>query len=123
MLTLIGEKVKIIRKDAISKNNKPYTTYAMMVSSKDMEGNWVSGFLNCRFKKGVEVNNKAKIKIAKAFPIASKWNEQTTITWMITEFEVDEVGEVAEADAIASAKTNDDFMNLDEVEEGELPFI
>ena len=41
--------------------------YSVGLSKKDVNGNYVNGYKNVRFKKGVEVANKTKIYIKKAF--------------------------------------------------------
>lgn len=103
-MKLTEEKsVKIIAKD---RGN--FTTYSMMVSSKDKDDNWVNGFIECKFKKGVSVANKSKIKINNAFPVVEKWNDKTFVKWMITDFEVVEQGETPQAVA------TDDFMVIPE---------
>lgn len=85
--------VKVIRKDKTSSTGKDYTTYSLMISQKQNE-EWVAAFLDCTFKKGVSVNNKAKIKIINAFPTLNKYNDKVSIRWMITDFEVIEEGEI-----------------------------
>ena len=70
-----------------------YTLYSIGVSSKDANNNWVSGYVSCRFKKGVEVANKTKIKINNAFYVVTKSNGKTYTTLMITDFETLEEGE------------------------------
>lgn len=115
-LNLTGEDVKIIRKDGTSKAGKAYTLYSMMISSKDMDNNWVNGFINCRFKKGIEVNNKAKILIKSAFPTVAKWGDRAEVTWMILDFEVVDAGEVP--------VSGTDFIDMPaDGEDTELPFL
>lgn len=92
-----------------------FTVYSMGVSSKDKDSNWVNGFLDCEFKKGVNVANKSKIKINNAFPVVRKSGEKTFVKWFITDFEVIEEGEV-------SQPQNDDFMNIPDSDLEELPF-
>jgi len=105
--------VKVIRKDKVSAAGNSYTQYSLMVSSKQ-DDEWVNGFLDCAFKKGVSVNNKAKIKINNAFPVLNKYNDKVYIKWMITEFEIVEEGE-------APATTDSSFVDVpDDI--GDLPF-
>lgn len=119
-LTVITDDkgVKVIRKDKTSKSGNPYTQYSLMYSSKDKEGNWVNGFIDCEFKKGVEVNNKAKIKIKNSFPICDEYNGNKRNKIKIMDFEVIENGEGA-------TKTTDDdgFMIIPEGSEEELIFM
>lgn len=76
-----------------------FTTYSISVSSKDKDDNWVKGFIDVSFKKGVEVSNKSKITIKNAFPIVTKGkDDRTFIKWMITDFIVVEEGEPVRTD-------------------------
>lgn len=100
----------------IAKDRGNFTTYSLMVSSKDKDDNWVNGFIDCKFKKDVSVPNKAKIKINNAFPIVEKWNDKTYVKWMITDFEIVEGG--------APSVSVDDmgFMTIPEGEDIEMIF-
>jgi len=91
--------------------NGKYTLYSIGVSSKDANKNWVNGFLNVRFKKGVEVGNKSKIRINNAFPTVTKSGDKTYVSYMITDFDVLEAGE-----------NSDGFIDMSNVNESELPF-
>ena len=110
--------VKVIRKDKTSKAGNPYTTYALMVSSKDTQGNWHNGFIECNFRKGVEVNNKAVIKITNSFPVVDEYNGKTTTKIFVLDFEVLNSGD-------APVKTTDDdgFMIIPEGDETETIFV
>jgi len=88
--------------------NGKYTLYSIGVSSKDANNNWVSGFLNVRFKKGVSVPNKTKIKINNAFPIVTKSGDKTYVSFMITDFE--------------NLDGGDGFIDMSNVKDDELPF-
>ena len=88
-----------------------YTLYSIGVSSKDKDKNWVSGYLNVRFKSGVEVANKSKIKINNAFPVVSKSGDKTYVSFMITDFDV-----------LESADNNDGFIDMSNIKDDELPF-
>lgn len=111
-LTSDGKKVRIYRQDKTSQNGKAYTRYSMGVSSKDSNGEWVNGFLECTFKKGVEVQNKTDIIINNAFPVVREYNGKTFISWMITEFEI-EGGVVPNENG---------FIDVPEGTDSELPF-
>ena len=91
--------------------NGKYTLYSIGVSSKNTNNEWVSGFLNVRFKKGVEVANKSKIKINNAFPVVNKGGDKTYVSFMITDFEL-----------IRGGEDNDGFIDMSNVKESELPF-
>ena len=107
---------KVFRKDGTSQAGKAYTTYSLGVSSKDQSGKWHNGYIDCAFKKGVSVNNKAVIKIKKSFFNVSEYNGKTYNRLMITDFDVLEEGEGA-----AVNTSIDDFMMMDGTGE-ELPF-
>ena len=110
---LSGEKIKIYKKEHDGKNGKWYS-FSAGIASKNMDGEWVNGYLDVAFKKGVEIANKAVINVAKAFPTVSKYNDKTYIRWMITEFEVVDAGE--------NTASPDDFMNIPEDVDDTLPF-
>lgn len=85
-----------------------YTLYSIGVSSKDIKNEWVSGYLNVRFKKGVSVPNKSKIKINNAFPVVTKVGDKTYVSFMITDFE--------------NLDEKEEWVNVDNVPDNELPF-
>ena len=90
-----------------------YPRYSLGISSKTPDGEWIKGYIPCKFKKGVEVENMTKIKINNCFPIASKGEKYVFVSWMITDFDVvDEEKEQA----------SDDFMAIPEGIQKELPF-
>lgn len=91
--------------------NGKYMLYSIGVSSKNQSGEWVSGFLNVRFKKGVEVANKSKIKINNAFPVVTKSNDKSYVNFMITDFEI-----------LSEGEGNDGFIDMSNVSDSELPF-
>lgn len=107
-LTSEDKAVMIFRNDK-EYNGSTFPTYSFGVSSKDKDGNWVSGYLDCIFKKGVSVENKTKIIIKNAFPIVSQGKDRTFVKWMITDFEIE-------------GQTSDDFMNIPDSIEEEIPW-
>lgn len=111
---LTNESVKIFRKDKVSKDGNPYSTYCMKVSSK-INDEWVSGFFDLIFPKGESVNNKAEIAIEECFPIVDKYNDRTTIKWYVKKYTVLNQGE-------ASSSDPDGFMNIPDGLDDELPF-
>ena len=108
--------VKIFANEKETADGKKFTLYSVGVSSKNMDGNWVSGYLPCRFKKGVSVANKTKIKINSAFFVCSKSGDKTYVSLMITNFDVLEQGESA-------ADQTDEFLKIDESVNDEVPFL
>lgn len=122
-LTLITDEknITVYRKDKVSQAGNNYSTYCLKISSKDRDDNWQSAFVNVRFKKGVSVNNKSKIKIKNAFPTIDSYNGNNTISWMVTEFDVVEEGEKPAENVNLDEVAADTFMNIPEGLE-ELPF-
>lgn len=107
-LTTDTKPVMIFRKD-IEYNGSTFPAYSIGVSSKDKDGNWVSSYLDCTFKKGVSVENKTKIFIKNAFPVSSQGKDKVFTKWMITDFEIE-------------GQTNNDFMNIPEGIQEEIPW-
>ena len=93
-----------------------YTRYRVGVSGKDKDGKWINGSMECKFKKGVSVPNKARIKIKSAFVMPSKSGEKVYTNLMITDFEIMEGGETAGSNA-------DEFIKIPENIEEEQPFL
>lgn len=117
MITLTGEKVKIYCKERTYSGGS-FMTYSMSVASKDKDGNWVNGFLDCEFKKAdaEKITNKCVIKINNAFPkITVAKDDRKYVKWFINDFEITEMGEGAIANA-------DDFMKIPSDIDSELPF-
>lgn len=118
MFNVTGENVKIFRKERDTKAGGKFTTYSAMVASKAKDESWVYGYIDCAFKKDVEVNNKAKININSAFFTASKYNDKTYVKLMITDFEVVEEGEAPQPPADI-----DDYVIVpDDSLDSEIPF-
>jgi len=93
-----------------------YVFYSIGVSTKNKESNtWVNGFINCRFKTGVVVANKTKIKINSAFFFASKYGDKTYTNLMITDFDILEPGD--------SSGDPDDFVKIPDNVDEEVPFL
>ena len=112
-----GKPVMVVRQDKTSSNGKAYTQYSLMVSSKNTEGAWISGFIDCQFKKGVEVANKTKININNSFYTVNEYNGKKYIKLFVLDFEVAEPGEAPQT------VDSDGFMNVVEGISEELPFM
>ena len=111
-----NKPVTVYRQDKTSSNGVAYTQYSLGVSSKDVNGNWVNGFLECAFKKGTDIPNKAKIEITNSFYTVSEYNGKKFLKLFVLDFNIVEGG------APAPVPTNDsDFMNVDTDLDG-LPF-
>ena len=107
--------VKVFANEKEGANGK-FTTYSIGVNSKNQSGEWVNGYINCRFKKGVSVANKSVIKINSAFFVATKSNGKSYTHLMITDFDVLVAGETADESA-------DEFMKIPDSVDDEVPFL
>lgn len=61
--------------------------YSLRLSKKDKDGNYVNGFINCRFKKDVKVDDKKKIYIKDAWLDFYLKDKETKPYIFINEFE------------------------------------
>ena len=118
IVTTDDKGVKVYAKEREGANGK-FMSYSVGVSSKSQSGEWVNGYVNCKFKKGVTVANKTKIKIKNSFFIVTKSGDKTYTQLMITEFDVLEPGETAAQDADEFIKIDDKAKEL----EDEMPFL
>ena len=115
IVTSDDKGVKVFANERDGANGK-FTSYSIGVSSKNQDGEWVNGYINCRFKKGVTVPNKSKIEIKKAFFVATKSGGKAYTHLMITDFKVLSEEGTAEQSA-------DDFMKIPDGAEDEVPFL
>lgn len=106
----------------IFRNENTYGTfYKVGLSKKDVNGNYINGYKDCRFKKDVQLADRTKIYIKKAW-IDFYVKDKKTIDYIfISEFET-------LADTIAAAKqettgpvADDQFTGI-EINDDELPF-
>lgn len=119
-VTTDGRAVTVYANEKTTQNGGKFTTYSIGVASKDKDGNWVNGFLDCQFKKGVEIANKTKIEISNSFYTVNEYNGKKYLKLFILDFAVTEQGEVPQP---APAPSDDGFMNIpDGLEDGGLPF-
>ena len=88
--------------------NGKYTLYSVGISSKNQNNEWVNGYINVRFKKGVSVPNKTKIKINNAFYTVTKSGDKAYTSLMITDFE--------------NLDEKEEWVNVDSIPDNELPF-
>ena len=112
-VTTDDKGVKVIRKEVQTASGGSFFTYSLMIGTKKPDETWANGFIDCRFKKDVVVNNKAKIKINSAFYVVDEYKEKKYPKIMITDFEVLEPGEGAEPTTVPQ----EDFIS---VPDGEL---
>lgn len=109
-----SKPVTVIRQDKTSSAGNAYTQYSLMVSSKNTDNTWVSGFIEAQFKKGVDIANKTKININNAFYTVSEYNGKKYTKIFVLEYDVAEAGE--------QKPSGDGFMNIPDGIENELPF-
>ena len=86
-----GKPVTVVRKDGTSKAGNPYTMYSLMYSYKVNE-EWKNVFVDCAFKKGVDLVNKSKINITNSFMTGSEFNGNSKPKVFILDFDVVEGG-------------------------------
>ena len=113
-----GKPVSVYRQDKVSSSGNAYTQYSIGVSSKNTEGNWVQGFIECAFRKGTDIPNKAKIEITNSFYTVNEYNGKKYLKLFVLDYTVVEGGNQP-----APAPSGDmDFMKIDaDLDEG-LPF-
>lgn len=83
-----GKAVTVYRKDRTSSAGLTYSTYSLGVSSKNQEGAWVNGFVDCQFKKGVSVPHKAKINITNSFYTVREYNDKKYVSLFVLDYEI-----------------------------------
>ncbi len=67
------------------------TFYSIGISKKDVNKEWVNGYMGASFRKGVTIPNKTKIEIKKAWlDFYINKDKQTVIGIFIYEFEYQE---------------------------------
>lgn len=111
-VTTDTKPVKVFRKDK-EWNGSTFATYSIGISSKDKDGNWVNGYLDCQFKKGVELQNKEEIFVNNAFYICNKSGERVYSKLMITDF----------AKANSTPTDSEGFMQIPDGADDEMPFM
>lgn len=92
----------------ILKNDKEY--YSIGLSRKDRNNQIIYGYFPCQFKKGVEVQNKTRIKIQNAFISFYLKDDKTMPYLMILDF------------VEAPKKENYARLKGEEIDGEELPF-
>ena len=82
-----------------------YTFYKLGISKRDATGKWINGYIRCKFKKDVVLENKTRIYLKKAW-LSFDLKEKETIPFIfISEFEtIDETIENSKKSAEKSAE-------------------
>lgn len=96
-----------------------YTFYSVGLTNKAEDGTYNNGSMRCKFKKGVELENKTKIYIKNGFVSFYKKDKVTIPYLFITEFETvtDTIERIKE-----EAKENAFNENEIELTDDDLPF-
>jgi len=95
--------------------------YNLGLSKKDKEGNYINGYVACRFKKDVELENQTKISIKKAWLDFYVKDKKTNPYIFISEFDlVEDKKEEPKDDPYSAFGTS---ITAEEVDEfPDLPF-
>lgn len=91
--------------------------YSLGLSKKKQDGTWEMGFINCRFKKDVNLDNKTKILIKNAWLDFTIKDKKTYPFIFINEFEIvqdNKQENVQEVNEFSAMKTTTDYKQ-DEV--------
>ena len=109
------EKSKMIFKT--TKDDKDY--YSIGLSTKDKDGKYINGYMSCRFRKDVKLDNQTRIKIQDAW-IDFYIKDKITYPYIfINKFEVEE----AKQDIPQNIKTEyDDLGSGVKLDDDDLPF-
>lgn len=79
------------------------TFYSMGVSTKNQEGDYVKGYMDVQFKKGVDLDNQSKIDIKDSwFKVYKSKDGKSKVYLFINEFEG------------VKKKTEPDFVQVDD---------
>ncbi len=118
-MEIVSNKEEIIFKNEY--NDKPY--YTIGLSKKDKNGNYINGYMNVSFKKGVELENMTKIKIKSAWLDFYKKDVKTIPVIFINDFEIAEENKKDPFEEFGdSIKTDFDLGEDMQIEESDLPF-
>ena len=108
-----------------------YTFYKLGISKRDATGKWINGYIRCKFKKDVVVENKTRIYLKKAWLSFDLKEKETMPFIFISEFEtIDETIENSKKSAEKSAEepqrtAEDPFKDFGEeitLSDDDLPF-
>ena len=97
--------------------------YSIGLSKKDMNGNYVNGYINCRFKKDVHLKNKTLINIKNAWLDFYISQDKKTIPYIfINEFEIIEENNNIEENKEVVKDPYEQMGDEVALSEDELPF-
>jgi hypothetical protein len=112
-----GKAVTVYRQDKTSQSGNSYAQYSIGVSSKNANGEWLNGFLDCVFKKGVELVNKSKININNSFYTVNEYNGKKNLKLFVLDFDVVEGGAPN-----TSSQDSQAWLNIPDGIDDNLPF-
>lgn len=105
----------------IFRNDSQYGAfYKVGISKKDVNGNYINGYKDCRFKKDVQLENKTKIYIKKAWLDFYVKDKKTIDYIFISEFEI-APDAVPTKNEQAAESVDDPFLGI-EIDDNDLPF-
>lgn len=104
-----------------------YTFYKLGISKRDATGKWINGYIRCKFKKDVVVENKTRIYLKKAWLSFDLKEKETMPFIFVAEFEtIDETIENSKKNAEEQQRTAEDpfkdFGEETEIRDEDLPF-
>lgn len=105
--------------------NNGKVSYLIGISKKQQDGTYQNGYIPCRFKKEVSLENKTRIKIKQAWIDFYKVEKKTYIYVFINDFEKEQVNEqVSEQEKNKALAQNDIWGSAKDMDipEEELPF-
>ena len=114
-----GKPVTVYRQDKTSQNGVSYTQYSLGISSKDKDGNWLSGYIDCTFKKGTDIPHKSKIEISNSFYTINEYNGKKYYKLFVLDFQIVESG-LAQT---RPKEMNMEWMNVEDFADVENIFV
>lgn len=94
--------------------------YSIGLSKKDIAGNYINGYMSCRFRKGEHIPNKTNIIIKDAWLDFSVSNKKTYPCIFINEYEL--VNENKEEKVEETKDYYEEMGKEVEIDPNELPF-
>ena len=92
--------------------------YSIGLSKKDIAGNYINGYMTCRFRKGEHIPNKSNIIIKEGWLDFSVSNKKTYPYIFINEYEIVNENQTEETKKDVYEEMGKEI----EIDESELPF-
>lgn len=98
--------------------------YNLGLSKKDQDGKYVNGYIDCRFRKGVELEDKTKIQIKSGWLDFYKAKDNGTRVYVfVNEFEIVSSEAKLPESKIVETDEVDPFKDFgEEIQDSDLPF-